>query len=86
MGNIYDRLSKLEDFRDENPYPSNYEFNGKTQQNRIASPSQALLINEMYTATPHLRDVDNLLRRIRKERVCHIHFRTVLMILLVSRL
>jgi hypothetical protein len=69
MSNIYQRLSKLEDFKDDEvPYSSESSEEPLSTQNRKASPSQARLIDEMYRTTPHLKDVDSLLRRVRQER------------------
>jgi hypothetical protein len=69
MGSIYSRLHRLENFRDENQILTPQDQFNKSNPNRIASASQAKLIDDMYEATPHLRDVDSLLRRVRSERV-----------------
>jgi hypothetical protein len=70
MGSIYSRLHRLENLREENKFLSSDDI-FKSNTNRTASASQAKLIDDMYQATPHLRDVDSLLRRVRGERVIH---------------
>jgi hypothetical protein len=60
MGNIYSRLNKLETYKQDEPIPPVLADEEQYQRTTI---------EEMYERSPHIRNVDNLLRRVRQERV-----------------